>query len=51
MFINPYFFALNMNSYWEDTLFFNFWTHNDLKKTDVFKPIQEFIAKKIFWLL
>ena len=51
MFIKPYFFALNMNSYWEDTLFFNFWTHNDLEKTDVFKPIQEFIAKKIFWLL
>ena len=35
----------------EDTLFFNFWTNNDLEKADVFKPIQEFIAKKIFWLL
>ena len=44
--------ALKMNSFLEDTLFFNFWTHNDLEKTDVFfKPIQEFIAKKIFWLL
>ena len=50
MFINP-FFALKMNSILEDTLFFNFWTHNYLEKTDVFKPIQEFIAKKIFWLL
>ena len=35
----------------EDTLFFNLWTHNDLEKTDSFKPIQEFIAKNIFWLL
>ena len=35
----------------EDTLFFNFWTNNDLEKADVFMPIQEFIAKKIFWLL
>ena len=35
----------------EDTLFFNFWTNNDLEKADVFTPIQEFIAKKIVWLL
>ena len=45
------FFALKMNSFLEEALFFNFWTHNDLEKTDVFKPIQKFIAKKIFWLL
>ena len=44
-------FELKMNSFLEDTLFFNFWTHNYLEKTDVFKPIHEFIAKKIFWLL
>ena len=44
--------ALKMNSFLEDTLFFNFCAHNDLEKTDVFKPIQEFIAKKVFlWLL
>ena len=35
----------------EDPLFFNFWTNNDLEKTDIFKPIQECIAKKIFLLL
>ena len=44
-------FELKMNSFLEDTLFFNFWTHNYLEKTDVFKPIHELIAKKIFWLL
>ena len=37
-------FCTNVEFLFEDTLFFNFWTDNDMEKTDVFKSIQEFIA-------
>ena len=50
MFINP-FFCTKDEFLFEYPLFFNFWGNNDLEKTNIFKPIQEFIAKKIFWLL
>ena len=37
-------FCTKVEFLFEDTLFFNFWTDNDMEKTDVFKSIQEFIA-------